>query len=134
MHSSTKILFKILFSLASVIMVSLLVTYTTDFFSRFIYVLVTNLAFMLIQLVFFEEPDNTRSEQARRLFSRVVNVLIKSLLIAAYVVGGLLLVAGQETQFITIEGNMLMINMAYLMIYAILWLVTIVLTNTFVPQ
>jgi hypothetical protein len=128
-HFGTKMLLKAIISLVYISVVAVVMTYITDWALRFLYVLLTGIGILFIELVLWPVEGSERMESSRIIWRRFMWVIIKSVVVASAVIGVFLAVTTGHGQFITIEGEWLLINTNYLTAYIIAWLIMLVITN-----
>jgi len=128
-HFGTKLLLKLIISFVYMIVVAVVMSYIMDWALRFLYILLTGIGILFIELVLWPVEGSERMESARIIWRRLMWVVIKSTVVATAVIGALLALTTGHGQFITIEGELLLINTNYLTAYIIAWLVMLVITN-----
>lgn len=128
-HFGTKLLLKLIISLVYMSVVAVIMTYISDWPLRFLYVLLTGIGVLFIELILWPVEGSERMESARIVWRRLMWVVIKSTVVATAAIGALLALTTGHGQFITIDGETLLINTNYLSAYIIAWLVMLVITN-----
>lgn len=128
-HFGTKLLLKMIISIVYMSVVAVLMTFVADWTLRFLYVLLASISILFIELILWPVGGSERMESARIIWRRFMWVVIKSLVIATAVIASLLALTTGHGEFITIEGETLLINTNYLTAYIIAWLIMLVVTN-----
>lgn len=129
MHNASKMLLKMVMSVVYMITIGLIVFYEENIGYRFLWVLLAGIAVMMVELMLFTERENNAAENARLVWKKFIMVVLKAAVVSTSLVGFLVAFTTGQADFITVQGNLWIINTNYLIVYAITWLILIIITN-----